>query len=113
MQFLHLILLSYLSLVACHKAPAADHLRLSTGNRITWPPPWPAWPPWGAPTLAATHAFHRASRAAWDGELLCCIAHPPGRRQRFYELFWPHFHLHSQISQVSSRHGMPFIPRFQ
>jgi DNA-binding XRE family transcriptional regulator len=47
------------------EAPAA-YLRLSTGNRMTTPPAaWPAWPPWGVwLTLAATHAFHRASRAA-------------------------------------------------
>jgi hypothetical protein len=96
-QKLELVLPSYLFLVACHQAhPAADHLRLSTGNRITWPP---AWPPWGAPTLAATQDRHRAIRANWDGLGLCCItAHPPGLAQGLYELFWPHFHLHSQIS---------------
>jgi hypothetical protein len=61
MQKLHLLLLSYLFLVACHQAHPAAYLRRSTGNLITWPPAaWPAWPPW---TLAATHAFHRASKA--------------------------------------------------
>jgi hypothetical protein len=95
-------------LAAIHKAPAA-YLRRSTGNLITWPP---AWPPWGAPTLAATHAFHRASKASWDGEL-CCIAHPPGLAQGLDKVLRLDPHGHRQISQIRRRHGMPFIPRFQ
>ncbi len=93
------ILLFYLFLVAWRQAHPAAYLRRSTGNRMTTPPAWPAWPPWGAPTLAATHAFQRAIKANRLGLLLCCITtHPPGLAQGLYELFWPHFHLHSQIS---------------